>query len=399
MNEWQKELSKRLEAREEEMIKHRRYLHQHPELSFQEEKTAKYISDFYEGKDCIVQTNFGDGYGILVDIEGGKPGRNIAIRADFDALPIHEDTGLPFASEVDGVMHACGHDAHTAYMLILADTLIEMKDQLPGKIRVIHQPAEETPPGGALGMIKAGCLEGYDHVLGAHIMSNNMLGEVACREDKIMAGRTNFKIVMHGKSGHGSMPQDANDAIVAAAQFVTAIQTIVSRRINPFDMAVVTIGSFDGKGSANVVKDTVELVGDIRIMTEKSRDIVEREFKKILAGICETFGITYELDYLHDYPVLVNDSDLTKMVVRASKDANFERVNQVIESDPLPASEDFAYFANERPGCFFFVGCTKEGDEFYPHHHPKFMVHEDSILITAQVMGNAVLEYLFNGVK
>lgn len=399
MKELQEVLKKRLAEKEDEMIKLRRHMHENPELSFEEEHTAKYIADFYAGKDCVVQTNFGDGYGILVDIQGGKPGPSLAIRADFDALPIQEETGLSFASKNPGVMHACGHDAHTAYMLVLADTLIELKDQLPGKIRIIHQPAEETPPGGAIGMVKAGCLEGIDHVIGAHVLSSFDLGTVAYREGEMMSGRTTFKVVFHGKSGHGSMPHDANDAIVAASQFVTAIQTIVSRRINPFDMVAVTIGSFDGKGSANVIRDHVELVGDVRIMTENSREIVEREFKKILAGICEAFSIRYELEYLHDYPVLINDEALTKMVAKATTEANIEGVSEVFRCDPLTPSEDFAYYAQEKPSTFIFVGATKKGDEFFPHHHPKFKIDESCLLVTAQVMGNAVLNYLFNGVS
>ncbi|MGY3767126.1 M20 family metallopeptidase [Vagococcus vulneris] len=397
MNDLQKELQKRLKSKEKKMIEIRRYLHEHPELSFQEKKTSQYIVNFYTGKDCKIHTNFGGGYGILIDIDGGKPGPSLALRADFDALPIQEETNLSFASKNPGVMHACGHDGHTAYMLILGETLIELKDQLPGKIRIIHQPAEETPPGGALGMVKAGCLDGYDHVLGAHLMTTINLGEVAYREGETMSGRTNFKLVMHGKSGHGSMPQDANDTIVAAAQFVTAVQTIVSRRINPFDMAVITIGSFDGKGSANVIKDQVELVGDIRVMTEHSRKVIETEFKRILAGICEAYNIDYELEYIHDYPVLVNDPQLTRLVVEATQNAAFDDVTSITETPPVAASEDFAYYAQEKPSCFFFIGCTKKGDDFYPHHHPKFMVNEDALLIASEVMGNATLEYLLKG--
>lgn len=398
MKELQRALSQRLKEREPEMIELRRFMHEHPELSFKEEKTAKLIADFYVGKDCQVQTDFGGGYGILVDIQGGKPGPSLAIRADFDALPIQEDTGLSFASKNPGVMHACGHDGHTAYMLILADTLIEMKEQLPGRIRILHQPAEETPPGGALGMVKAGCLDGYDHVLGAHVMSTMALGKIAYREGPIQTGRTTFKVKLQGKGGHGSTPQDANDTIVAAAQFVTAVQTIVSRRVNPFDTVTVTIGSFDGKGSANVIKDSVELVGDVRVMKESSRGLVEREFKRLLDGICLAFGISYDLDYAHDYPVLVNDEALTAMFSRGTKAATIANVTEVFRCDQQTPSEDFAYYAEEKPSCFFYVGATKEGKEIYPHHHPKFTIDEECLLITADVMGNAVLTYLVEGV-
>ncbi len=398
MKELQKRLSQRLKEKESELIKLRRHMHEYPELSFKEAQTAKLIADFYKGKDCQVQTNFGGGYGILVDIQGEKPGPSLAIRADFDALPIQEDTGLPFESKIPGVMHACGHDGHTAYMLILADCLIELKEELPGRIRILHQPAEETPPGGALGMVKAGCLEGYDHVLGAHVMTTMNVGQIAYREGPTQTGRTTFKVSLQGKGGHGSTPQDANDTIVAAAQFVTAVQTIVSRRVDPFDTVTVTIGSFDGKGSANVIKDKVELVGDVRVMKESSRGLVEREFKRLLEGICLAFGISYELDYAHDYPVLVNDSALTDMFARVTKEAEIANVTEVFRCDQQTPSEDFAYYAEEKPSCFFYVGATKAGEPFYPHHHPKFTIDEDCLLIAADVMGNAVLTYLFEGV-
>lgn len=399
MKELQLALKKRLKEKEQELIRLRRYLHEYPELSFKEEKTAEMIANFYKEKECHVQTNFGGGYGILVDIQGGKPGPSLAIRADFDALPIQEETDLPFASKNPGVMHACGHDGHTAYMLILAETLIELKDQLPGRVRIIHQPAEETPPGGALGMVKAGCLEGYDHVFGAHVMTSMEVGKIAYREGPVQTGRTTFKVSLQGKGGHGSTPQDANDTIVAAAQFVTAVQTIVSRRVDPFDTVTVTIGSFDGKGSANVIKDKVELVGDVRVMKESSRLLVEREFKRLLEGICLAFNISYELDYAHDYPVLVNDVTLTELFARATRAADIDNVTEVFRCEQQTPSEDFAYYAEAKPSCFFYVGATKPGAVFYPHHHPKFTIDEDCLLIAAETMGNAVLTYLVEGIK
>lgn len=393
----QEELMKRLESKEQRIIEIRRHLHRHPELSFHETETAKYIAAFYQGQDCKVQTNIGGGNGIIVDIKGGLPGPNLAIRADFDALPIQEATGLPFASETPGVMHACGHDGHTAYMLILAETLIELKDQLPGTIRVIHQPAEEVPPGGAIGMIKAGCLDGIDHVLGIHVMSMMELGEIGCHPGSVHTGRATFKVKLQGKGGHGSTPQDANDTIVAAAQFVSSVQTIVSRRISPFDAATVTIGSFDGKGSANVIKDSVTLEGDVRIMKEATREIVEKEFKQLLAGTCQAFGIEYELDYVNDYPVCVNDADLTEFVSQTLENAHIPEVTKVWDCGPQTPSEDFSYYAKERPSCFFFVGAHIKGTPMVPHHHPKFNIDEKSLIISAKAMGNVVLAYLAKG--
>lgn len=399
MKNVQQKLQQRLKERESEIIELRRYMHQYPELSFKEEKTAKFIADFYEGKDCVVKTNVGDGYGITVDITGGLPGANLAIRADFDALPIQEDTPFPFASQTPGVMHACGHDGHTAYMMILADTLIELKAEIPGSIRVLHQPAEEIPPGGALGMIEAGCLDGIDHVLGAHVMTNMALGKIGYREGAIQTGRSTFKLKLQGKGGHGAAPQEANDTIVAAAQFITAVQTIVSRRINPADTVTVTIGSFDGAGIPNVIKDSVSLAGDVRVMRESNLAIVEAQFKQLLDGICQAFGLTYDLDYTSDYPVLMNDAELTQMAAKAFKKAKIENVTEVFRCEPQTPSEDFAYYAKVKPSSFFYIGATKEGEEAFPHHHPKFQIDEECLLIAARAMGSAVLEYQFNGIK
>jgi amidohydrolase len=247
------QLMKMLENRKEEMIKIRRYLHENPELSFKEEKTAQYISDFYKGKDVEVKTGVGNGHGIIVTIKGGKPGKTIGLRADFDALPIVEETDVPFKSKNEGVMHACGHDAHTAYLLVLADCLIQLKESLPGTIKIIHQHAEEVPPGGAKSIVESGELNDLNNIFGIHVLPMGPAGQVGYRGGYVMAGRSFFKLGIQGTGGHGSSPHLANDAVVAGAHFVTAVQTVISRRLNPFDMGVITIGSFDGKGTFNVI--------------------------------------------------------------------------------------------------------------------------------------------------
>lgn len=222
-------LMQQLEKDEGEMIAIRRHLHQHPELSFQEKATAAYIKAYYEKLDCQI-TECGDGYGLIVDIIGEQCGKQLALRADFDALAVEEDNQLPFRSQVPGVMHACGHDGHTAYLMVLAKNLITLKDQLKGSIRIIHQPAEEVSPGGAKGMIADGCLTDIDHVLGVHVMSSMETGKIGYHSGETQTGRANFTLTIRGKGGHASMPQLANDAIVAGSYFVTQLQTIVSRR-------------------------------------------------------------------------------------------------------------------------------------------------------------------------
>lgn len=386
------QLLQKLDEKKDRMIEIRRYLHQHPELSFKEEKTAQYIADFYKDKDVKVRTNVG-GYGVVVTIEGGEPGKTVALRADFDGLPISEEADVPFKSQNPGVMHACGHDGHTAYLMILAESLIEMKDQLKGNVVILHQPAEETPPGGAVAMIEDGCLDGVDNVFGIHLMSLAETGEVYYRAGEMQAGRSYFKVKIQGKGGHGSAPHTSNDSIVAASHFVVAAQTIVSRRINPFDMATVTIGSFDGKGSFNIIKDSVELEGDVRTMSSDVRATVEREFKRILEGLAQEFDITYDLIYSHDYPVLVNDEKMTELVVNGIKRAEIPEIKAVMETPPASGSEDFSYYLQKIPGSFFYVGAKPAEGPVYPHHHPKFVINEDSLIIAAKAMAAVVAEY------
>ena len=216
-----KQLIEMLEARKDEMIEIRRYLHENPELSFQEEKTAQYIIDFYKGKDVEIHTNVGNGYGIVVTIKGEKPGKTIALRADFDALPIQEETGLPFQSKNEGVMHACGHDGHTAYLLVLADCLIQLKDELPGTVKIIHQHAEEVPPGGAKSIVESGLLDDVDNIFGVHLLPMDPAGHVGYHSGYSMAGRSFLKLGIQGVGGHGSSPHKANDAIVAGSCNIT----------------------------------------------------------------------------------------------------------------------------------------------------------------------------------
>lgn len=386
-------LQKKIDDKTPKMIEMRRYLHQHPELSFEEEKTSQFIVDFYKGKDCDVKTNVG-GYGVVVTIDSGKPGKTIALRADFDALPITEETGLEFTSKNPGCMHACGHDAHTSYMLTLADTLLEIKDQLVGKVVILHQPAEETPPGGAIAMIKDGCLEGVDNVLGVHLWSPIDTGDIHYCLGATMAGRSSFKVKFKGKGGHGAVPHEANDTIVAASQFVVAAQTIVSRRVSPFEMATLTIGNFDGRGSFNVIKDSVFIEGDVRSMDPATRELVAKEFKSILDGIAAMFRIEYELFYEHDYPVLMSDEALTSNVIHSIETAGIENLNEISLAQANPASEDFAYYSEVVPSSYIFVGAKPASGEFFPHHHPKFDINEDAMGIAAKAIGTATLDYL-----
>lgn len=388
-------LMEMLSSRKDEMIQIRRHLHENPELSFQEEKTAKYIADFYKGKDVEVETNVGNGYGIIVTIKGKEPGKTIGLRADFDALPITEETDVPFKSKNEGVMHACGHDAHTAYLLVLADCLIQLKNEWKGTIKIIHQHAEEVPPGGAKSIVETGKLDDLDAIFGIHILPLAPAGTVGYRSGYSFNGRTYFKLIIKGRGGHGSSPDKANDSIVAGAYFVTSVQTIVSRKVNPMKTGVVTIGSFDGKGSFNVIKDSIEIEGDIRYSDDEVQAVIEKEFRRIVKGTEEMFGVTCELTYTPDYPPLYNDPEITEFVADVLKNANDEDIKKVEEFPKLSPSEDFAYYLRKIPGCYFYIGCTPKGvEEPYFNHHPKFDIDEDSILVAAKAVGHVVCGYL-----
>ncbi|EAD8166685.1 amidohydrolase [Listeria monocytogenes] len=383
-----------LQERKDEITQIRRHLHEHPELSFHEAETAKFIQDFYKGKDVEVATEVGNGHAVVVTIKGGKPGKTIALRADFDALPIEEQTDLPFKSKNPGVMHACGHDGHTAYLLVLADCLIQLKENIPGTIKIVHQHAEETPPGGAKSVVESGILDDVDQIFGIHVFPFGESGQVYYHSGYAMAGRTYFKLKIQGVGGHGSSPHMANDAIVAGAYFVTAIQTVVSRRLNPFDTGVITIGSFDGKGSFNVIKDAVELEGDVRYMNTENRDKMDAEIHRIVAGIEAMFGVTVELTYTNDYPPLYNDPAVTEQVVASLQKGVGEYLTGISEYDMLSGSEDFSYYLQKIPGVFFYIGAKpKNTSNAYFNHHPKFDIDEDALLVAAKSVADVVLDY------
>ncbi|XXM74591.1 amidohydrolase [Lysinibacillus sphaericus] len=391
------QLVKMLEEREDEMIAIRRYLHEHPELSFEEKKTAAYIADFYKGKDVDVSQEVGNGHGIVVTIKGGRPGKTVGLRADFDALPIKEELDIPFKSKNEGVMHACGHDAHTAYLLVLADCLIELKEKIQGTIKIIHQHAEEVPPGGAKSIVQSGILDDVDAIFGVHVLPVGPAGTVGFHSGYSFNGRAYFKLALQASGGHGSSPHKANDAIVAGAYFVTAVQTIVSRRVDPLQTGVVTIGSFDGKGSFNVIKDSIEIEGDIRYSDDQTKEVIEKELHRIVNGIEALFGVKCGLEFVPDYPPLFNDPELTIFVADTLKDVNDKDITSVEEFPKMAPSDDFAYYLEKIPGCYFYIGCTPKGTEDpYFNHHPKFDIDEDALLVAAKSVGYVVCNYLNN---
>jgi amidohydrolase len=383
------EIFKAIEAFYPEMVDIRRYLHQYPELSFQEYKTAEYIAKFYEEIGIPYEKGIG-GNGVVATLTGGKPGKTIAMRADFDALPIQDAKDVPYKSKVDGVMHACGHDGHTATLLILAKVMKSYQEELPGTIVFLHQHAEEYAPGGAKPMIEAGVLENVDAVFGTHLWATTPLGTIQTAKDVMMAGADRFEITIQGKGGHGAYPHETKDSIVIGSQLVTQLQQIVSRRLDPLETAVLTVGIFEAGNAFNIIADSARLVGTVRYLNTDIQEQVIEEMEKIIKGVCTSYECTYNFNYIKGYPPVINHAAEAELVMDvSSKLQDVEKVEEII---PVMGGEDFAYYLQEKPGAFFFTGAEKEGNH-YPHHHPHFDFEEKAMPIAAKTLISAFFAY------
>lgn len=382
------QLFEKLTTAFEDMVVIRRHLHMNPELSFQEEKTAQYIVDFYNELGIEVRSKVG-GNGVVARVKGGKPGKTVALRADFDALPIQDEKDVPYKSTVPGVMHACGHDGHTAALLQLAKAFHELHENLSGEYVFIHQHAEELAPGGAIAMIEDGCLDGVDVIFGTHLWSKTPTGTVEYLVGPVMAAADMFEITIQGAGGHGANPHETKDAIVIGSQLVTNLQQIVSRRVNPIESAVLSIGAFVADNAFNVIADTASLRGTVRTFTKEIRDLMENEIKRVIEGTALANDCTIDISYTRGYPAVVNHEKETLFLKNIAQEVIGE--DNVSETAPHMGGEDFAYYLEKVPGTFFFTGAQPETP--YPHHHPKFDFDEEAMLLAAKVLGTAALRY------
>ncbi|TLS38671.1 M20 family metallopeptidase [Pseudalkalibacillus caeni] len=382
-------LYEQLENVYDEMVEIRRDLHMNPELSFQEKRTPAFIANYLRDLGIEVKTKVG-GNGVVGYLKGGKPGKTIALRADFDALPIEDEKDVPYKSKVPGVMHACGHDIHTAALLGTAKVLSGIKDELKGNVVFLHQHAEELYPGGAKGMVEDGCLEGVDEVYGAHVEVNFPIGQVAVNDGYVQAASDTFDITIHGKGGHGAEPHRSVDPLVIGSHLVVDLQNIVSRRVDPLKPALVTVGAFHSGKAHNVIPDKAHLKGTVRTYDPDVREQVEKELKLIAEKTGEKHGAKIDVEYVNGYISLYNHPKETAYIKKLSTDIVGE--DNVVVKPPDMGGEDFAYFVDAVPGTFFWVGGgNPEIDAVYPHHHPKFDVDEKSMLLTAKVFVSAVL--------
>lgn len=381
-----------LDANYNEMVGIRRHLHEYPELSFEEVETPSYIATFHRELGHVVREGVG-GRGVVAILRGEKPGKTVALRADFDALAIQEENDVPYKSKIAGQMHACGHDGHTATLLGLAKALNAMRDQIEGNVVFIHQHAEEVAPGGAKPMIEDGCLEGVDVIFGTHLWAPTPLGEILVKDGAIMAAADKVEITVQGKGGHGAEPHHSIDAVTLASQFVVNAQQLVSRRIDPLKSAVLTIGHFEAINPFNVIADRVVLAGTIRTFEEEVRIQMEQELEAVLNATCLAFGASYEYRYTRGYPPVYNHQRETEFLAQLA--STVPGVDQVITCPPFMIGEDFAYYLEKVPGTFFFTGAKKpEWETAYPHHHARFDFDERAMLIAAKTLGKATLTYL-----
>jgi len=378
---------------EKNIIDWRRDFHQYPELGFDEHRTSKIIGEALKEMGLAPQMNVGK-TGVTADLTFGE-GPTIALRADMDALPMQETSGLDFSSKHDGVMHACGHDGHMAMLLGAAKVLTQNGDSFNGTVRFIFQPAEEGA-GGARYMIEDGCLDGVDEIYGIHVWNYQPVGEVGITDGPVLAAADMFEINIKGIGGHGAAPQGTIDAVVVASHLVQALQTIVSRNTNPLESTVVTIGTISGGHNFNIIADEVTLSGTARAYTEENRNLIKTRMAEIIDGVAKTFAAEISFYYEDGYPPTINHTDPANKVLKAA-----ERV--VGEKAGMPylsmGGEDFSYYLQKIPGCFFFVGSAPNDQKLFetPHHCSHFTMDERALLVGPSIYLNLVDDLL--GIK
>lgn len=382
-----------IKALQPQLVEWRRHLHQRPELGFQEKLTAAAIATLLDQWGIPHQTGIAS-TGIVATLTGSQPGPVLALRADMDALPIQEENTVPYCSQHPGLMHACGHDGHVAIALGTARYLVQHPHSFAGTVKIIFQPAEEGP-GGAKPMIEAGVLANppVDAIVGLHLWNNLPVGTIGVRDGALMAAVESFRCTVLGKGGHGAMPHQTVDAIVVGAQIVNALQTVVSRTVNPLDPAVVTIGKFQAGTAQNVIADTAELWGTVRYFNPSLQGALEQQIQQVIAGVCQSQGADYHLDYRRLYPALINDPAITQLV-RSVATTVVETPVGVVPDCQTMGGEDMAFFLQAVPGCYFFLGSANPTLELaYPHHHPRFDFDETVLSLGVEIFVRCIEKF------
>lgn len=375
------------------LVEIRRIIHRHPELGFEEIQTSTLISEWLQKFGLEVQRGIAK-TGVVGLLKGKKPGKTVAIRADMDALPMDEVNQVPYASQIKGKMHACGHDAHVTILLGVARFFSSMADQVKGNIKWIFQPAEEGGGGGRI-MVQEGVLENpkVDAIFGAHVFPQIEIGKVGICEGKALASADRFTIRIMGRSGHAASPHLVRDPIVATGHLITQIHSIVSREVNPLESAVITIGKVSGGTAFNIIPDGVELLGTVRSLTPETREKMKERIEQMAQGVARSFGVEYQFNFEYGYPVLINDPGMIGLVASAcAKGVGEENVVAVL---PSMGAEDFAYYLEKVPGAFFRLGIRNESKGIiHPYHSSLFDIDEDVLPFGVEMFIRIIDHYL-----
>lgn len=383
-----------VEALENEMIAWRRHLHANPELSFQETETSNFIAQqlaSFGGSEILRPTATGV-IGRVLGLQAG-PGRVIGIRGDIDALPLREENDLPYRSTRPNVMHACGHDGHTAMLLGLAKLLSTKRADFPGEVRLVFQHAEELPPGGAVELVRAGAVEGVDLMLGLHLSTNYNLGTFGIKSGVLTAAVDRFDITLSGKGGHCAYPEQCADPLLALAHLIVALQTIVSRRVPPEEQAVVSVCASNAGSAYNIIPDTAHLSASVWSFSPGTRRLVEEEVHRIASGVAQGMGVEAEVLYQLGYPSVVNDLALTSLaeevILKRFGESHLEHIGTIMPG------EDFSYFTENRPGFFVELGSRNPGNQCdQPHHNPHYRLDESALKYGLQYLTDMVFALL-----
>lgn len=395
----EQQIAKAAESLRSQLVAQRRDFHMHPELSNREERTSRVVAERLRALGLEdVKTGVGK-YGVTALLKGTKPGPVIAVRADMDALPIQEVNDVPYKSQVAGVKHACGHDAHTTIELGVAEVLSKMRDEIRGTIKFIFQPAEEGPPageeGGARLMVKEGAMDNPrpQVIFGLHTLPSIEAGQIAYQSGPAMASSDRIYITIHGKSSHGAQPQAGIDAIVVAAECITALQTVRSRRIDPQEPLVISIGLIQGGRRNNIIADEVKMEGTMRTLNEDVRQRAQTLMKETLANITAAYGATFDLKFEESAAVTFNEPKLVEETLPTIKRIVGEQ--NTISIKPFMPAEDFSYFQKVSPGFYYFLGVGNRARGINaPWHTADFDIDEESLVVGVKVMSNVLLDYL-----
>lgn len=374
-----------------ELVDIRRKLHSEPELSWEEFETTNFVAAYLE--ELGIPYRRTEPTGIIAELKGNKPGKTVALRADMDALSVYEiREDIPYRSKTDGKMHACGHDAHTAMLLIAAKTLNAIKDDIEGTVRFVFQPAEEVASG-AKAMVKQGAMDGVDNVFGIHIWSQSDVGKVQCNKGPAFASADIFKVKFKGRGGHAALPHDAVDAVMIASSFALNVQTVVSRTVNPLQPAVLTIGKMEVGTRFNVIAEDALLEGTVRCFDKNVRAHIEEQIRHYANQVAATYGGTAEVFYEYGTQAVINDIESASLVERITNEHFGPELYHV--DDPTMGGEDFSYYLDEVPGCFALVGSgNTEKDTRWAHHNGHFDIDEDGLSVGAELYVQYALTWL-----